>query len=137
MLKHKGYTGYVVYDDEAHIFHGEIVGIRAVITFQGTTVREIEQAFKDSIEDYLDWCKKRGKEPEKVQSGKFNLRMPPEIYVKIASQASQEGLSINSYFLKLLDAAEKFLVFLCVISCGSTDALFGNKVEVYQMMNFA
>ncbi len=51
MLKHKGYTGYVVYDDEAHIFHGEVVGLRAVITFQGTTVEEIEQAFKDSIKD--------------------------------------------------------------------------------------
>ena len=43
MLKHKGYTGYVVYDDEARIFHGEVVGLRAVITFQGTTVKEIEQ----------------------------------------------------------------------------------------------
>ena len=51
MLKYKGYTGYVVYDDnEARIFHGEVVGLRAVITFQGTTVEEIEQAFKDSID---------------------------------------------------------------------------------------
>ena len=57
MLKYKGYTGYVVYDDEARIFHGEVAAIKAVITFQGTTVDEIEQAFKDSIDDYLDWCK--------------------------------------------------------------------------------
>ena len=57
MLKYKGYTGCVVYDDEAHIFHGELVGLRAVITFQGTTVKEIEQAFQDSIDDYLDWRK--------------------------------------------------------------------------------
>ena len=73
MLKHKGYTGYVIYDDEAHIFHGEVVGLRAVITFQGTTVDEIEESFKDSVDDYLDWCKKRGKEPEKAHSGKINL----------------------------------------------------------------
>ena len=105
MLKHKGYTGYVIYDDQARIFHGEIVGIRAVITFQGSSVDEIEVAFRDSIEDYLDWCKKRAKEPEKPQSGKFNLRMPPELYVKVATQASQEGLSINSYIVKRLDAA--------------------------------
>ena len=64
MLKYKGYTGYVVYDDEARIFHGDVVALKAVITFQGTTVEEIEQAFKDSIDDYLDWCKKRNKEPE-------------------------------------------------------------------------
>ena len=74
MLKHKGYSGYVVYDDEARIFHGEVVGLRAVITFQGTTVEEIEHAFKDSIDDYLEWCKERGKEPEKPHSGKFNLK---------------------------------------------------------------
>lgn len=105
MMKYKGYVGYVIYDDEAHIFHGDVIGIRAVITFQGTTVDEIEQAFKDSIDDYIEWCKKRGKEPEKAHSGKFNLRMPPDVYVRIAAQASQEGLSINSYILKKLNAA--------------------------------
>lgn len=102
MLKHKGYTGAVIYDDEARIFHGEVVGIRAVITFQGSTVDEIEKAFKDSVEDYLEWCEKRGKEPEKPYSGKFNLRMSPEMYVKVAAHAAQEGLSINSYILKRL-----------------------------------
>lgn len=105
MLRHKGYTGYVIYDDEAHIFHGEVVGIKAVITFQGTTVKEIENAFVDSIEDYLEWCKKRGKEPEKVHSGKLNLRMPSETYVKIATLAAQEGLSMNSYILKRLNVS--------------------------------
>ena len=105
MLNHKGYTGYVVYDDEAHIFHGEVAGIKAVITFQGTTVEEIETAFKDSVDDYLDWCKKRGKEPEKVHSGKINLRMPPEIYIKISVEAAQRGMSMNSYILEKLQAA--------------------------------
>lgn len=105
MLKHKGYTGYVIYDDEARIFHGEVVGLKAVITFQGTTVDEIEQAFKDSVDDYLDWCKERNKEPEKAFSGKFNLRMPPDVYVKLAAQAAQERMSMNSYILKKLNVA--------------------------------
>jgi predicted HicB family RNase H-like nuclease len=104
MLKYKGYTGYVVFDDEARIFHGEVAAIKAVITFQGTTVDEIEQAFKDSVDDYLDWCKERGKEPEKPYSGKLNLRMPPDLYVKVVAQAAQEGLSINSYILRRLSA---------------------------------
>lgn len=104
MLKYKGYTGYVVYDDEARIFHGEVAALKAVITFQGITVDEIEQAFKDSIDDYLDWCKERDKEPEKPHSGKFNLRMPPDLYVKVVTHAAQERLSINSYILKRLSA---------------------------------
>lgn len=105
MLKHKGYTGYVVYDDDARIFHGEVCGLKAVITFQGTTVDEIEQAFKDSIDDYIEWCTKRGKEPEKAYSGKLNLRMPPDLHAKIAAHAAQEGLSVNSYIISKLNAA--------------------------------
>lgn len=65
MMKYKGYIGQVVYDDEARLFHGDVLGLMAVITFQGKTVDEIEQAFKDSINDYLDWCKERGVKPEK------------------------------------------------------------------------
>ena len=105
MLKYKGYTGYVVYDGEARIFHGDVVGIRAVITFQGTTVDEIEQAFKDSIDDYLEWCEKREKEPEKAYSGKLNLRMPISTHAKIAAEAAQHGMSVNSYIVSKLNAA--------------------------------
>lgn len=63
-MKYKGYTGHAVYDDNAKIFHGEVLGIRDVITFQGTMVDELEQAFKDSIEDYLDFCAERKELPE-------------------------------------------------------------------------
>lgn len=73
-----------------------------MITFQGTTVEEIEQAFKNSIDNDLERCKERKKESEKAHSGKFNLRMPPNVYVEIAARAAQEGMSINSYILKRL-----------------------------------
>lgn len=56
-MKYKGYHGQANYDEEARCFHGEVVGIRDVITFRGTSVEELEQAFKDSIDEYLDFCK--------------------------------------------------------------------------------
>ncbi len=65
MMKYKGYSGHVEYDDEAKIFHGDVLGIKDVITFQGTTVDEIEHAFKDSVNDYLAFCKERGEEPDR------------------------------------------------------------------------
>ncbi len=61
-MKYRGYTGHVEYDDEAEIFHGEILGIKDVITFQGRSVEEIEQPFRDSIDDYLAFCEQRGEE---------------------------------------------------------------------------
>ena len=64
MLEVKGYTGQVELDDGAGIFHGEVIDTRDVITFQGRSVEEIEQAFRESIDDYLDFCKERGEEPE-------------------------------------------------------------------------
>ena len=58
MLLYKGYTGHVEYDDEAGILHGEVLDTRDVITFQGKTVDEIETAFRESIEDYLEFCRR-------------------------------------------------------------------------------
>ena len=65
MLKYKGYTGQVEFDDESGIFHGEVLDLRDVITFQGRSVEEIEQAFRVSIDDYLDFCQAQGEEPDK------------------------------------------------------------------------
>lgn len=102
MMKYKGFLGHVEYDDDAKIFHGEIVGLKDVITFQGKTVEELEKAFRDSVEDYLAWCSERGEPPEKTFSGTFNLRIPPELHAKLSVQAKSLGLSLNSYVTEKL-----------------------------------
>ncbi len=104
-MKYKEYTGHVIYDDEAKIFHGEVLGIKDVITFQGTTVEELEQAFKDSVEDYLAFCAERGEKPEKPFSGKFNLRIPPELHAKLSIVAQTHGESLNRFITKTLRRA--------------------------------
>ena len=63
MLKHKGYIGHVEYDDTTRLFHGEVLGLKDVMTFQGTDVEQLERAFRDSVDDYLDFCHERGKNP--------------------------------------------------------------------------
>lgn len=65
MMSYKGYVGRVEYDDVAGIFHGEVINLRNVITFQGTTVDELRRAFQESIDDYLESCAQRGEEPDK------------------------------------------------------------------------
>jgi predicted HicB family RNase H-like nuclease len=102
MMEYKGYLGTVEYDEKAKIFHGDVINTRDVITFQGTTVEGIEAAFKESIEDYLKWCKEEGEEPEKPYSGKFNLRLSPELHRKIAMEAKKLKLSINSFVEKAI-----------------------------------
>jgi predicted HicB family RNase H-like nuclease len=42
MMEYKGYSGKVEFDDDADIFHGEIINLRDVITFEGETVEEFK-----------------------------------------------------------------------------------------------
>ncbi len=97
MMEYKGYIGHVEFDDDAEIFHGEVINTRDVITFQGKTVEEIKQAFRDSVEDYLEYCTKLGQQPEKPFTGKFMLRIPPDLHRKIYVAAKQSGESINAW----------------------------------------
>lgn len=100
MLEYKNYRAKVEYIDDARIFHGEVLGTKDVITFQGSTPDEIETAFKDSVDDYLDFCAERGEEPDKPYSGKFVVRMPEMAHRYIAEIARAEGNSINAVVLR-------------------------------------
>jgi predicted HicB family RNase H-like nuclease len=102
MMEYKGYVGVVEYDDRAKIFHGEVLNTRDVITFQGRSVEEIDRAFHDSVDDYLDWCQKDGVSPEKPYSGRFNLRLPPELHKEVAITAKKMKISINSFVERAL-----------------------------------
>ena len=96
-MKYKGYHGQVNYDEEAKLFHGVVAGLRDVVTFQGTSVEELEQAFKDSIDEYLDFCKELGRAPEKPFSGNLILRLSPKIHERAAYEAKCNGLSLNAW----------------------------------------
>ena len=66
MMRYKGYEAAVEYDEDAEIFHGDVINLRDVITFQGRSVSELKKAFAGSVEDYLAFCQTRGEDPEKL-----------------------------------------------------------------------
>ena len=102
MLKYKDYIGCVEFDEEADIFHGEVINTRDVITFQGSTVKTLKKAFKDSIDDYLAFCKERGEQPERPFSGKFNVRLDPELHREAYVAAKIAGVSLNTWVAKAI-----------------------------------
>jgi predicted HicB family RNase H-like nuclease len=104
-MEYKGYTARVEFDDEAAIFHGEILNLRDVITFEGTTVEELRQAFKDSIDDYLEFCAGRDEEPERPFSGKFVVRIDPELHREVYLRAKMENKSLNSWISQRIESA--------------------------------
>lgn len=97
MMNYKGYIGKVEFDDEAGILSGIVINTRDVITFQGQSVGEIKKAFEESVDDYLEWCKEDGVEPEKPYSGKFNVRISPETHQKAVIKAKERGISLNGF----------------------------------------
>lgn len=105
MLTYKGYTGHIELDEEAGIFHGEVLDLRDVITFQGISVKELEQAFKNSVDDYLEFCKERGEEPDKPFSGRLMVRLPPELHRKVYTSSKKEGKSLNQWIAEKLSQA--------------------------------
>ena len=58
-MTYKGYTATVEYEPDAGIFHGEVADTRDVITFQGKSVAEAKEAFAESIDDHIAFCKER------------------------------------------------------------------------------
>ena len=64
MMAYKGYRAHIAFDEQANLFHGEVINIRDVVTFQGKSVDELRQAFADSVEDYLSFCAERGEAPD-------------------------------------------------------------------------
>ncbi len=105
MLRYKGYAGLVEYDDEAGIFHGEVVDLKDVITFQGQSVEELERAFRESIDDYLEFCLERNEEPDKPFSGRLMLRLPAALHRKVYVTALKEGKSLNQWIAERLEKA--------------------------------
>jgi predicted HicB family RNase H-like nuclease len=102
-MTHDGYVARVELDDQAGLFHGEVVNTRDVLTFQGRTLDQLKAAFADTIADYVEWCRERGKEPQRPYSGHFTVRVSPELHRRIAAAAAREGKSVNAFVATTLD----------------------------------
>ena len=104
-MTYKGYQAAIEFDDEAEIFHGEVTGLRDVITFQGRSVAELKKAFRDSVEDYLAFCKERGEKPEKSFSGQFMVRTGPQAHRMAVLAARAKGVSLNAFVTTAIETA--------------------------------
>lgn len=95
MMEYKGYVGVPRVDSEAGVIRGRVINTRDTITFQGASVAEATAAFRDSVEDYLEFCASRGESPDRPFSGKFILRLSPTLHRELALEAQRRGMSLN------------------------------------------
>ena len=101
-MKYKGYIGHITYNSQTKQLHGEVIGLKDIVTFQGTNVEELEIEFKNSIDDYLELCKKRNEKPEKKFSGNLRIRIAPDLHAKLAHEAFLDKKSLNTLIIDKL-----------------------------------
>ncbi len=102
-MEYKGYTGSVEYTDEDGIFFGKVLFIRALISYQGVDVNSMRADFRAAVNDYLSLCEGRGIAPEQPFKGTFNVRVGRNLHRKLAIEAEQRGISMNSLIVERLD----------------------------------
>lgn len=100
-----GYKAVVKYDPEIDQFRGEFVGLNGGADFYATTIEQLKAEGKASLKVFLEMCEEEGINPRKEYSGKFNLRVPPELHAEIAAKAATEGKSLNKCVTDMLDEA--------------------------------
>lgn len=96
MMTLDGYNAKIEYDAELDLFRGEILGLNGGADFYGKNPKELRSEFRKSLQVFLEVCREKGIEPRRNYSGKFNLRIPPELHEKLAIAAQAEGKSINA-----------------------------------------
>ncbi len=97
MIEYKGYTGVIEFDPSIDAFHGRVLGLRDVVTFQGRSLDELRREMAESVEDYLEFCAEVGKDPERPYRGEFLVRTTPELHRAAATEAAASGLSLNAW----------------------------------------
>ncbi len=108
IMRHKGYTAVVQFDDEDGIFFGKLAGIRDGVGFHADTVVGLREAFREAVEDYVETCAKIGKPPQKPYSGQIMVRVDPEVHAKAALAAELSGKSLAKWTEeKLREAAAR------------------------------
>jgi predicted HicB family RNase H-like nuclease len=96
-LHYKNYIGSVTFSEEDGVFHGKVVGIKSLVSFEGNSVDAITEDFHNALDEYLEHCARNGSEPEKPFKGSFNIRIGTNLHRKAALTAFARGLSLNAF----------------------------------------
>ncbi len=104
-MEYKGYTGSAEFSAEDQVFFGKVQGVRALISYEGSTVTELTEDFHAAVDAYLELCAAGGKEPEKSYKGTFNVRISPELHRQAANAALSQQMTLNRFVERSIEWA--------------------------------
>jgi len=103
ILEYNGYYGSIHYSSKDEVFHGKLVGINDLVSYEGESAADLKAAFQEAVEDYLETCKELNKEPDKMYKGSFNVRIPSDLHRKAAIVAAIKNVTLNDLVKTAID----------------------------------
>lgn len=100
IIQYQNYYASVQFSAVDEVFYGKILGINDLVSFEGSSVKELKDSFKEAVEDYIETCAEIGKTPEKTYKGTFNVRVPSNLHKEAALFAAGHNITLNE-FVKL------------------------------------
>ena len=104
-MKYNNYIARIEFDEQDRIFVGRLAGIDDIVSFHGSNVDELEVAFHESVDHYLEVSKRTGRSAQKPYSGNLMLRINPDIHAAVATISQAQGKSINQWAGEVLNKA--------------------------------
>ncbi|MCI6283860.1 type II toxin-antitoxin system HicB family antitoxin [Selenomonas sp.] len=102
-MTYRNYTGSAEFSEADGLFYGRVLGIRSLISYEGSTAKELVEDFHGAVDDYLAICEAEDIAPETAYKGSFNVRTTPDIHRRAALYAMEHGESLNSFVTEALE----------------------------------
>jgi len=110
ILKYNDFIATVKYSEEDEAFIGRIEGIDSVVSFEGQSVEELKSAFREAVESYLDFCRRKGiTETQKSYTGRFNVRINSSLHRRAAIMAKQRGKTLNAFVKESIERSLEYV----------------------------
>ncbi|MBV0889797.1 type II toxin-antitoxin system HicB family antitoxin [Komagataeibacter oboediens] len=102
-----GHRAVIQFDPEIGMFRGEFLGLNGGADFYADSVEGLRKEGETSLRVFLEMCEEKGIEPTKRYSGKFQVRLSPDVHARAAEIAAARGVSLNRLVQDALELVEQ------------------------------
>lgn len=100
-----GHKAVVSFDPDIGMFRGSFLGLSGGADFYAKDVNSLQKEGRKSLQIYLEVCAENGIEPFREFSGRFNVRLAPEIHEAAVVAAASENKSLNEWVAEAIETA--------------------------------
>lgn len=100
-----GHKAVIQYDPDLEMFRGEFIGLNGGADFYADNVADLHKEAAISLQTFLEVCQEQGIEPLKQYSGRFNVRVSPQLHAAAVAAAAADNTSLNDWISRAINQA--------------------------------